>query len=542
MTERNMEAGEQATLCIIDDIASVVEGLSQQVKWEEYGIRVAGTALDGEEGLRLIRSEQPDIVLTDIRMPHLDGIEMMNRLSLDGIAPRLIFFSGYTDFEYAQQAVRLGAFDYVTKPHAIREIVDIVCKARDAVLAERREQAMQRETQRKMRESMPVLRQEFIKLLLHHPSSLESVRQRWDFLQIELAQENLAVMVIEIDHYGERSRSMRMEEAELLRFSLQNIVEETIAACTRGMVIRETMSRFAVVYETAATREARLAEQCADHIARYTKFTVSIGLGRVALRIGELAGAYRQAVTALSYQFYTGGNTVLLYDDVAGRGGEAPRYSKEKEQELGMYLRSGNAAGAVTALEHIFEELAASQPLPEPVYLISVYNEIASFVLRVLLENVPYDDMRELDRASLHARLGAPAALKELQRELILLCTQGCSMIDNRRQTESQRSIDEAVRHMRANLREDLTLADCARHVHLSGNYFANVFKKVTGMTFVQFLTQERVEAAKRMLLEGGQVQEIAGEVGYEDRRYFSNVFKKHTGMTPSEFKSRYHP
>ncbi|WP_027092904.1 response regulator [Cohnella thermotolerans] len=529
------------TLCVIDDIASVVEGIAAMTQWHDHGIRVVGTALDGEEGLSMIRQLRPDIVLTDIRMPNMDGIEMLTQLKQEGLTPKVIFFSGYTDFNYAQQAVRLGAFDYLTKPHSIKQIVEIVVKAKERVLAERQEEAALSEIRRKVRESMPILRQEFLNLLLHHPTDLANVQRRWEFLQIDLPQNDLAVLVIEIDQFAKQSHSLQMEEVELVRFSLQNIVEETVAARTQGVVFRETMSRFvAVCHAPAAVDVGGLAEAICNHVAQYTKFTVSIGQGRTANDVTKLPNAYQEASKALSYQFYTGGNTVLSYEDVAGRGGLLPRYSKGLEQELGMSLLSGNSARAVQALEAIFEELSSCVPLPEPAYLISVYNEITSFILRILLENVPYEELRNLENASLFTGWGATVSLNALQQQMLDICKQGCKLIENRRQSETERAINEAVRYIRSALHTDLTLQDCARHVHLSPNYFANLFKKVMGVTFVQFLTQERLEAAKRMLLEGRQVQEISGDVGYEDRRYFSQLFKKYTGMTPSEFKSQY--
>src|SRR5690606_18945995 len=123
------DMNEITTLCVIDDIASVVEGIAASPLWKEHGIKVVGTALDGEEGLNLIRELRPDIVLTDIRMPNKDGIELLTLLQQERNPAKVIFFSGYTDFNYAQQAVRLGAFDYLTKPHSIKQIVEVVMKA-----------------------------------------------------------------------------------------------------------------------------------------------------------------------------------------------------------------------------------------------------------------------------------------------------------------------------------------------------------------------------------------------------------------------------
>lgn len=537
----NKKLNEEITLCVIDDIESIVEGIAAAGRWHEHHINVIGTALDGKDGLQLITQLKPDIVLTDIRMPNMDGIEMMTQLKQEGNSAKVIFFSGYTDFSYTQQAVRLGAFDYVTKPHSIKQIVETVLKAKEVVLAERREQEALLEIRQKVKESMPILRQEFFNLLLHHPADIANVKRRWEFLGIEMSQEMLAVMVIEIDQFSNKAHSYPIEEVELVRFSLQNIVEETIAAYTNGVVFRETMSRFVVIYHAPNTIDtSKVAEEICAHVAQYTKFTVSVGQGETACSIRNLSQAFQEAATALSYQFYTGGNTVLNYDDVARRGGQLPSYSKAAEQELGMSLLSGNSERAINALKSIFNELASDSHLPEPAYIINVYNEINSFIVRILLENVPYEALSSLDHASLFTGWSATVSLESLQKQMLMICERGCQLIDHHRQSDTERMINEAVHYIRSKLHTDLSLQECAKHVHLSSNYFTNVFKKIMGITFVQFVTQERMEEAKRMLLEGKQIQEISSEVGYEDRRYFSQLFKKHTGMTPSEFKACY--
>ncbi|WP_159885038.1 response regulator [Paenibacillus puerhi] len=530
------------TLCVIDDMKSVTDGIARQIPWADYGVTVIGTASDGEEGLRLIRTAKPDVILTDIRMPHLDGLDMMTTLRSEVCECKVIFFSGYTDFDYVQQALRLGAFDYITKPFSIQQIIDIVMKARSAIEAARAEERRLEAMKRRVQESLPLLRQELFHLILHHKTDWSSIRPRWEFLQIGLEPRSLSVLVIEIDHFAEQSRALPTQEVELIRFSMQNILEETIASFTKGLLFRESSCRFVAVYQACPSRgeETGLAELCREHIARYTKFTVSIGQGRTADDVSGLPEAFREALFALSYQFYASGNVALLYDDVAGSSGPLPRYSKDKEQELAMWLRSGNAAQSTSLLEELFRELSSGQALPEPIVLVSVLSELASFIVRVLLEKVPYAELHPLER-KLRERLALPAvSLKDLQQQLVDLARDGCSLIESRHRSESQLAVNEAIRYIRAQLHTELTLNECAKHVHLSSNYFVNLFKKVTGITFVQFLTQERMEQAKRLLLEDKQVQDIAAAVGYEDRRYFSDVFKKTVGMTPTEFKTAY--
>ena len=531
------------TLCVIDDIASVVQGVSEHIPWEQYGIEVVGTALDGEEGLQLVQSARPDIVLTDIRMPNMDGIEMLERLREDSYEGKIVFFSGYNDFSYAQQALKLGAYDYITKPHSDEQIIEVILRAKQAIEAKAMEDLQSLEIRSKLKDSLPILRQEFFSLLLHHRTNEDNIRRRWDFLQLDLPLQNLTVLVFEIDQLAEKQTDLSVEEVELIRFSLQNIVEETIAAYAQGVIFRDTLSRFAAIYHHREDLElTRIADKCREHIAAYTKFTVTIGQGRTAAHAGELSEAYQEANLALSYQFYTGGNVVLAYEDVAGREKKLPRYSRDYEQELAVSLRSGNVARAREALNLIFDELSGGPTLPEPMNLVGVYYELASQILRILLEKIPYSDIQPMEQKLRDRSWSTMLPLKELQQLILDLCEEGCRLTERRQRSMTAGMVDQAIAFIQEHLHRDITVADCAKHVHLSPNYFVNVFKRQTGRTFVQFVTQARIEKAKTLLLEGRQVQEIAAEVGYEDRRYFSDVFKKAEGMTPSEYTRKYSP
>jgi two-component system response regulator YesN len=535
--------GTQCTLCVIDDVVSVVQGISKHIPWEQYGIEVIGTALDGEEGLQLIHRLRPDIVLTDIRMPNMDGIEMLTELRQSSFEGKIIFFSGYNDFDYAQQALRLGAYDYITKPHSVEQIVEVILKAKAAIEAKALEDRHSLELRNKLKESLPILRQEFFSLLLHHRTNEDNIRNRWEFLQLTLPREDLTVLVFEIDQLTEKSIDLSIEEVELIRFSLQNIVEETISSYTQGVIFRDTMSRFAAIYHNQGELELTLiADKCCEHIAAYTKFTVTIGQGRGVCYASELSEAYQEANLALSYQFYAGGNVVLTYGDVAGNDNKFPRYSKDDEHELAMSLRSGNVIRARESLTLIFDELSSGPTRPEPMSLMSVYYELAAQMLRILLEKVPYSDIQHLEQKLRDRHWSTLIPLKELQQLIIDLCEEGCLLTERRQRSMTASMVDKAISFIHEQLHTDITVGDCAKHVHLSPNYFVNVFKRETGRTFVQFVTQARIEKAKTLLLEGHQVQEIAAEVGYEDRRYFSDVFKKAEGMTPSEYTRRFSP
>jgi two-component system response regulator YesN len=537
----NMDTQPPIKLCVIDDIKSVVDMISKKIQWMEHGIEIVGTALNGEEGLELIRDVKPDIVLTDIRMPRMDGLEMTRAIVEFSPHTKIIILSAFTDFSYAQQAIRLGAFDFVKKPFSIDEIIGAVLKAKSSYEEEQQEKNKILEMEKKIKESLPILRQEYFTLLMHHQTSEIQARQRWDFLNIKLQPKDFVVFIVEIDHFIEKYQTMPIQEIELIRFSLHNILEETMASSTLGIVFREAMNRYVCVMNCEDNDSATaISEACCSNVPSYTRYTVSIGVGLIVTEIHELPVSYRQALGALSYHFYTEGNGVFSYMNMELKQHGIPNYSLAKEQDFLFALRSGNREKSVQLLEEIMDELIDSELLPEPKYVENVCYEMSSKIFRVLLEKFPYETVHPLEKKIIELKNSSHLSLQDIRELLIDLCQEGCSRIENERLNESTKIIHQAKGYIIANLHLDLSLEHCARQINLSQGYFSNLFKKVLGISFQQFVIQEKMEKAKSMLIGDYQVQEIAQELGYEHRRYFSDIFKKYTGMTPTEFKAHY--
>ncbi|WP_373229296.1 response regulator [Cohnella sp.] len=525
-------------LCIVDDIRSVVDMISNKIPWSDCGIEVVGSAMNGEEGLKVIEQSQPDIILTDIRMPKMDGLEMTRRIVELLPHSKIIILSAYTDFEYAQKAMQYGALDYVKKPFSIDDIVKVVLKAKEAWELENHNRGHVLELEKKMKESLPALRQEYLSLLVHHQTGEADSAQWWGFLDIPPLQPPLAVMVIQIDQFSDKYAELAVKELELARFSLQNIVEETIRTYAPAVIFREAFNRYVCILNVPLNeRLMTIADACCANIASYTKFTISIGIGQEVSRVSELPRSYQQALSALSYHFYTGGNGAFSYDLSEQDSPAGWIYTVESENEFLFAFRSGNREKTTAWLSKIFEEMQSAQVLPEPSDVEHLFHGLALRMLRILLEKFPHTSLTEFETKVQEARGANRSALHEYRKWLNDLCEIGCRNIDQERASESQKIIYRSVEYIHSNLHMDLTLEHCARQANLSWGYYSNLFKKVMGKTFQQFVTQAKIERAKSMLIDDRQVQDIAQQLGYEHRRYFSEVFKKHTGLTPTEFK-----
>ncbi|MBB3111510.1 two-component system response regulator YesN [Paenibacillus phyllosphaerae] len=528
-------------LVVIDDIRSVVDMITKKIPWQNYGIEIAGSATNGEEGLALVEALKPELVLTDVRMPKMDGLEMTRRIAELAPGCKVVILSAYTDFEYAQKALQYGAVDYVKKPFAIGDLVNVIQKARELWLGEQSERDKLRTMEQAVKESLPALRQQYLSLLINHPTDIQDTRQWWGFLELAPLGPPFAVMVIQIDQLTDRYGSQGVRELELARFALQNIVEETLQAHAKAIVFREAFNRYVCLVEIGSLTIPLLdlADHCCANIASYTKFTISVGIGEETPEWRGLPRSYQQALSALSYHFYTGGNGAFRYSPPDNQG-EMWMYSAESEQEFLFAFRSGNLAKCTAWLQAVFAEMGAAHTLPAPSDVEHLFRGLALRMFRIMLEKFSRPALEAFERRMDASRLAGSMELTDYRSWLIALCEAGCGLMERERSSESQRIIYRSMDYIKSNLHLDLTLELCARAVNLSWGYYSNLFKKVTGTTFQQYVTQLRIERAKELLLADYQVQEIAQQLGYEHRRYFSEVFKKQTGLTPTEFKESF--
>ncbi len=532
-------------MVVIDDIRAVVKGISRDVDWSEHGIQVVGTAFDGENGMALIRSTVPDIIVTDIRMPKCSGIDMIREVLALIPASKVIFISGYSDFDDVQNVLRMGAFDYILKPFTPKQLVEIVLKAKRELDAEREKHRQERDMQQLLRESMPLLRQEYLSLLMHCHATEETALARWEFLQMDMAQSPLAVMLFEIDQFARDAMHVHVNEMELLRFAVHNIVEETIRTYTTGVVFRDSVNRLAaIVNPCQAIDMLSLSDQCRGNVARYARCTVSAGVSAAMDRLVELPAAYRQAMEALTYTFYTGGNSVFEFGNIqtTNLGLELFQLSAEREKELVYAIRTGLYPKAKDVLDQIVDgwdaRLQRQAPLPSPNILRTVYAELAAVIHKAVPELAKLEDRKALEDA-MRILTSPGSEHRKLRLALEEVCRICCDCVQSHFHTDGQAVIHSSIGYIRDHLHLNLMVSDYANQVHLSPSYYANLFKKITGMSVMQFVTQERMDRAKLLLIAGKPIGEVARLLGYEDRSYFSDVFKRCMGITPTEFRAR---
>lgn len=546
------------TVLVAEDESDVREAIVTGTDWASLGFQVADSAENGQEAWELFAKGAPDLLLTDIRMPFMDGLQLAELVKRHYPGTRVIILSGYDEFEYAQRALKLSVDEYVLKPFSSEELALVLAKVRgvlDTEAEEKRDVAQLREHYRR---SLPVLRENFLAALMMRPLKRRELEEKSALYDLRLAGESFQVAVVSLDAGGtgetgqaaaggprkEAARPTISEDQELLLFASLNIAEEIAAARNlgrvflhQGQVVLLTVSGDTDPQAvTAATMAA--AEDIRQSVERYLKLTVTIGIGVVIHEPAGLSYSYKDAVLALDYRVILGGNRVISITDVEQRHVEKMRFDELKEQSLVRCLKTGTADELKDIVEGLFQGLAEA-PVSVKEYQLYLM-EIVTAVLRAAKDaDADLDDLFGDNMATL-AELYRFRTLAEAKAWLVGICTRMMGSIAVVRQSALRNLVEEAVAYTRANYGDsELSINKVCGQLHISAGYFSSIFKKETKMTFVAYLLHIRMEAAKELLRTTDlRAFEIAERVGYAEPNYFSFSFKKHVGMSPKEYRS----
>lgn len=527
---------------IVDDEAVVRVGLKNTIAWQEHGFELVGDYANGREAWEAVERYKPELVISDISMPFMDGLELAGLIAAQYPYIKLIILTGFDEFEYAQQAIRLKVSDFILKPITAREIRQLLDRVKSEMDEERKHREDLGRLKSQLTQSLPLLRERFLERLVAIGLGREEIAERFAAFGILPPAPLLLVMVVDVDDFGDRELPSYELDAEFLRFAAFDIFKETLEK-DDVLVFRTREERMVAIVSGEPDesllyeRMFSLAEQVRHHIEKYLKFTVTIGIGRACAGTERLPDAYRSALSALDYRFLHGKNRVLSILDLEGKLAASPSANPDWERELASAVKTGSLQEANRLIEDGIAEMKAAHATIESCFL-----QMQKVVLTLL------NAIQDIAAADPEASLAWQTKLMDVYRfktldevELWLkeIVRSVVAAIEGNRSLLTSLQIHKAVAYIEANYMNDrMSLQELCRHVLMSTSYFSLVFKQHTGETFIEYLTGVRVRKAKE-LLRGTTLKfyEIAEQVGYKDPNYFSMLFKKNAGMTPKEYR-----
>lgn len=534
---------------IVDDEVQIRLWIELLVHKTGLNIEVVGTCSNGKEALEACRGLPVDAVITDIKMPVMDGIELIRQLKEEFANVRTLIMSSYSEFHYASEALKAGASDYILKAEVT---VDELRSALQKVQAERvLEQHRNEEIyslKRTLHGNQYALRSLYFgELIRGKPSAIHEFDAKMSAFHLQLANRNLILMTIRIDDYRNTLLTAKIQDKELLELAMINIIDETL--------LTEAGSGCCFVYETnllvalmnsnrsgsKSAREAALhyAHRMATHLNEFLRVSTSIGISLPYNDISRIGRQFDEACEALSRKQFYGKRSIAWCQDEPFTSVDSPHEELHGcLQALSQLLDQGQYRQTIVSLGAMLDKMEFHK--------IYTDEEVKSFCLEVAF--LVLQAVRRLKQVSVKAPfVNVPDLVHEEVRDLStfeqvkqwLLARVGrfAEEAEARRHPYSE-PVRKVCAYMKATYTEGISLQQAADVVHLNKTYLSELFKKETGISFNHYLTQLRIERAKELIAAGEvTIGVLAEQVGYPDGSYLTKVFKKMTGMTPNEFK-----
>ncbi|AJY75156.1 response regulator [Paenibacillus beijingensis] len=528
---------------IVDDDRTTIDGLTRAVRWDKFGIEVAGTAINGKEGLKQIRAHGPAIILTDLFMPVMDGIEMLKALREEGNRAEVIILSGYEDFKYAQSAVKLQVNDYLSKPATLDEIERVLKETADKIKQKEQSEREDQELRELLEINLSTTKRQMFKGLLE-PGFCRSAffRKVSDYLKIDWSDCFFTVLVIEFFISRELNR-YRPSDLSQLAYKVWNMADD-LSQCKEGVYVADIQRNFITLIVTTPAHmkpEAvqpivkQTALEFLESIRNRLKLQAYASVGSAAERLDDIPQSYSAAVDLLAERDKFPDQPVMTGEDREETAKEIWRRPMESYQQIVDAVMSGQEELARERIEELAQTLYAGS-MPS----ISALREFAIDIAG-LLALALHDHRLQIE--DIHPGFNMYKVLEHLHtvddfhdclRDLLLPV---CGAISSRSSQKHRKTIDFIMRYVQEHYAEDITLDVLAEKVYLTRNYLSQIFKQRTGENYNSYLTRIRMEKAKELMLEGNyKIFEISQMVGYKNNAYFSQLFKKYTGYNPSEF------
>lgn len=522
-------------MMVVEDETILREGICRVGNWEALEVEICGAAGNGKEALQQMIKCRPDIILTDVVMPVMDGIELARQVHEQYPDIRVIMLSGHEEFAYVKKAMDYKACHYLLKPAKIEKIEETVAEVRDEILQEKSRRQEEERLKMKLEASLPILREHYLNQLVNGMEYDEKkIKTQFEALNIGLETCNIAVLVCEPDRKEQGKNDSKITLLQLTEVCQEIMSEEyhcavftdirdrvvTVLNYPDGMYKKDIV----LYLEGKAVRIQNEMEACAN-------ISVSVGIGRLINSIRYLSRAYKEADDALAYRFFMGNKSVIYIGDIEREENGDWLLLEQAKEEVLACIKAGDVAGLEQQIDRYFLLLGQHSAWEQS----HIYEEVAILVnylfrfIRGIQAEAQNGSLPELDRLAENLRKkDAFATLAELQMQVNLVVRNIADQINKDRVLRNEGIIDRAKKYVQQNVSGDVSLITVADSVYVSPNYLSFLFKE-SGENFKDYVIRTKMQKAKAMIESGKySMNQIALELGYKDGRYLSQVYKKY--------------
>lgn len=528
---------EQYKVILVDDEAEVIDMIEKKIHWNDLGFEVAGSATNGVKALELVEKLQPDVVLTDIKMPYMDGLELSRRLNREYPNIYIMLCTGFDEFEYAKEAVHLEIKEYMLKPVNATELSESLTNLKHTLDREREEKLNVKKLNDYFQEVLPKLQSNFFISLIEGRVEKHDYERFLQAYQVDMKGPLFGCVIF---HTSENHVPEGMNPL-LLSMSVEREIKQRLMGqwnCREFIYMGNTLLILELDAEDKITQITDACDRFCRWAYRIMGAVVTAGIGTVCDSLYEISLSYERAREAVSYRVLYGTKRAINIGEIVPKEQIKPVQSEESRmQTLFRAIRIGDSAEIEQAAHGEMEKLhkntetmsqynLATMEIVSGFFKFCTDNSLDFNKISGNMQNI-YEKVSQMDESSLTAWI---VQMSETISEK-LKCARNSSA--RRLIVEAQNIVQE--RYMEA----DISLDEVCAVLGVSNSYFSSVFKKEAGKSFISYLTDYRIDIAAEMILNTDEKSyTIAEKVGYLDANYFSYVFKKKFGVSPSKYRA----
>ncbi len=524
-------------LLLVEDEEAIKDKLMQNAPWADYGFGPVLGASNGLEALDILEKHPIKIMVTDVQMPKMNGIELIKEVKKRGYQMKIIVISGFAEFEYAQESIKLNVSDYLLKPFASRRLLEVVARLRDELEKEEAKQCEISGLREQLKKNKSVLSEKLLLDLLNGNFINDNIQAQFDFLGLS-AIVNRAFQVALIEIPENQLSGITEEEKYLLNLQLAQQIQHLMEASPyQHLIINHHRNQVVIIViqpdDDLPIRLGEIITQGRLALGR----SLACGLGHQYYDFTDLSISYREACSALQYRYLYGLNKVFSINDLNPDNQSYHKIlSSLQRHPIFDNIKIGADEAVGADLKKIISEMRLSKMGPD---LSRIVASNLILLTCTTLNELGYNSNEILGADFLTLTdVSSAESLEELEKLLLTIFERINSHIRQKRTSLNHQLVEEIRQFIDENFAEDITLSAMATRYKISPSYLSVLFAERTGKNFIDYLTERRIKKSKELLKHTNlKIYEISSAVGYNDSFYFSNCFKKIAGVSPSDYR-----
>lgn len=528
---------------LADDEEIIREGILNGIDWNSLGLEVVGQAEDGEQALEIAKDTQPDIIITDIRMPFISGLDFIERIVPILPEAYIIIISGHDEFGYAQKALKLGAYDYILKPIELEYLNDILIK----IAADYEQKSRKKDEVSSLKEKAAVntefFKECFFKDLALGKISSDEIGSKLKEFDLGSDGIHCSVVAIQMDDYYTIASGLSDDERRDLEIGFCSIIRDREKYGSSAIFFEEKAGEciVCVMDKYKGAVKQKVLDLCSDireKVGKVGQYTVTIAIGNTYDSISALSKSYKEAIEALTYKFIAGKNRNIFFESLNSEQRNEFYALDCNDVELISLIKTASKDQIQERLKALLEDIK-QKGSHSYLYMQIVVSSIYMQALRALKDAGGTAEEVFAQPIEVYNKIMSHQTVEGIIGELSNAINNITDYIHTKRSGKFNLVIERVKEYIKKNYaKDDLSLETVANYVNISSCYFSVVFKQEVGETFIDYLTRVRIEKAKELLsVPGYKTYEISYMVGYNNPTYFSTTFKKYTGSSPTEYR-----